>query len=456
MPRVRISFAGSGKEFERRQVAAAGFDYVPIACAPLTGRLRDLPGFLLANLSGYRRGETIPGRRTGDRGGRAGRLCQRAHGPGGGAARHSAVAVGAERRSRPSDPLAGPVSDDGLHGLWPVRRLPARPLSGASDGQPDPRWISGRRSRTQRLPRAGTFGVRRLVAAFRLCGRSHASHKAATSRRTPKRGLPAKRDGTTISPRRQRGGPVAQRECAPSLGPHPADAGRLDHRSPVGCGRCLPHARSLRGERPAGFRDGVSDRHARDARPYPVGDLPRRWDDAGRVGRVGSAGRAGPLSSCGRRSSAAKRRELRRFRRLPGDRRARRAAPACGSSGRGSRPPGRRFMPAGRDVLGHPTAGQARRRRRDCRRDPGSSGEWRVARLQSGSNAASPAARIVRKLVTLVALDPPYFSFATKVQETAHGLRTRTSNHSSLATSPRHAVQLLPSADKELPVASHG
>jgi UDP-N-acetylglucosamine--N-acetylmuramyl-(pentapeptide) pyrophosphoryl-undecaprenol N-acetylglucosamine transferase len=53
-PEVRISFAGSGKEFERQQVAAAGFDYVPIACAPLTGRLRDLPGFVLANLSGYR------------------------------------------------------------------------------------------------------------------------------------------------------------------------------------------------------------------------------------------------------------------------------------------------------------------------------------------------------------------------------------------------------------------
>jgi UDP-N-acetylglucosamine--N-acetylmuramyl-(pentapeptide) pyrophosphoryl-undecaprenol N-acetylglucosamine transferase len=54
MPRVRISFAGSGKEFERRQVVAAGFDYVPIACAPLPHRLRDLPGFVLANLSGYR------------------------------------------------------------------------------------------------------------------------------------------------------------------------------------------------------------------------------------------------------------------------------------------------------------------------------------------------------------------------------------------------------------------
>jgi UDP-N-acetylglucosamine--N-acetylmuramyl-(pentapeptide) pyrophosphoryl-undecaprenol N-acetylglucosamine transferase len=54
MPMVRISFAGSGKDFERRQVAAAGFDYVPIACAPLPRRLRDVPGFVLANLSGYR------------------------------------------------------------------------------------------------------------------------------------------------------------------------------------------------------------------------------------------------------------------------------------------------------------------------------------------------------------------------------------------------------------------
>ncbi len=54
LPKVRISFAGSDKEFERRQVVAAGFDYVPIACAPLPGRLRDVPGFVLANLCGYR------------------------------------------------------------------------------------------------------------------------------------------------------------------------------------------------------------------------------------------------------------------------------------------------------------------------------------------------------------------------------------------------------------------
>jgi UDP-N-acetylglucosamine--N-acetylmuramyl-(pentapeptide) pyrophosphoryl-undecaprenol N-acetylglucosamine transferase len=54
VPAVRISFAGSGKEFERRQVVAAGFDYVPIDCAPLPRRLRDVPGFVLANLGGYR------------------------------------------------------------------------------------------------------------------------------------------------------------------------------------------------------------------------------------------------------------------------------------------------------------------------------------------------------------------------------------------------------------------
>ena len=54
MPKVRITFAGSGKEFERRQVVAAGFDYLRVSCAPLTGRLRDLPGFVLANLTGYR------------------------------------------------------------------------------------------------------------------------------------------------------------------------------------------------------------------------------------------------------------------------------------------------------------------------------------------------------------------------------------------------------------------
>ena len=54
IPTVRISFAGSGKEFEQRHVAAAGFDYLPIRCAPLPRRLGDVPGFLLANLCGYR------------------------------------------------------------------------------------------------------------------------------------------------------------------------------------------------------------------------------------------------------------------------------------------------------------------------------------------------------------------------------------------------------------------
>jgi len=54
IPTVRISFAGSGKQFEQRQVAAAGFDYLPIRCAPLPRRLGDVPGFLLANLCGYR------------------------------------------------------------------------------------------------------------------------------------------------------------------------------------------------------------------------------------------------------------------------------------------------------------------------------------------------------------------------------------------------------------------
>ncbi|MCC7085549.1 MAG: undecaprenyldiphospho-muramoylpentapeptide beta-N-acetylglucosaminyltransferase [Pirellulales bacterium] len=51
----RITFAGSGKAFERRLVAAAGFDYLPIPCAPMKFSPRGMMRFLAGNLSGYRK-----------------------------------------------------------------------------------------------------------------------------------------------------------------------------------------------------------------------------------------------------------------------------------------------------------------------------------------------------------------------------------------------------------------
>ena len=51
--RVRITFVGSGKRFERRHVAAAGFEYLALPCRPRPRRVRDLFTFLVQNLAGY-------------------------------------------------------------------------------------------------------------------------------------------------------------------------------------------------------------------------------------------------------------------------------------------------------------------------------------------------------------------------------------------------------------------
>ena len=53
-PQTRITFAGTGREFERRHVKAAGFDYLALRCRPWPERLRDALAFLLDNIAGYR------------------------------------------------------------------------------------------------------------------------------------------------------------------------------------------------------------------------------------------------------------------------------------------------------------------------------------------------------------------------------------------------------------------
>jgi len=53
-PGLRITFAGSGKPFEREQVAAAGFHYLPIRCAALPRGVGGAWRFLADNLAGYR------------------------------------------------------------------------------------------------------------------------------------------------------------------------------------------------------------------------------------------------------------------------------------------------------------------------------------------------------------------------------------------------------------------
>jgi len=53
IPRPRITFAGSGKPLELREVTAAGFDYLAVSGRPLPCRLRDTLSFVVENLAGY-------------------------------------------------------------------------------------------------------------------------------------------------------------------------------------------------------------------------------------------------------------------------------------------------------------------------------------------------------------------------------------------------------------------
>ena len=52
-PSVRITFAGSGRQFEREQVAAAGFDYLALPCAPFRRHPSHWIPFLFRNGMGY-------------------------------------------------------------------------------------------------------------------------------------------------------------------------------------------------------------------------------------------------------------------------------------------------------------------------------------------------------------------------------------------------------------------
>ena len=51
--RVRITFVGSGKEFERQQVAAAGWEYYALPCRPLPRGPREAVSFIMENFAGY-------------------------------------------------------------------------------------------------------------------------------------------------------------------------------------------------------------------------------------------------------------------------------------------------------------------------------------------------------------------------------------------------------------------
>jgi UDP-N-acetylglucosamine--N-acetylmuramyl-(pentapeptide) pyrophosphoryl-undecaprenol N-acetylglucosamine transferase len=60
-PRLRITFAGGGKPWERDQVTASGFDYLALPCRPWPRRLRDLGRFVVDNAIGYRQARRFLG-----------------------------------------------------------------------------------------------------------------------------------------------------------------------------------------------------------------------------------------------------------------------------------------------------------------------------------------------------------------------------------------------------------
>jgi UDP-N-acetylglucosamine--N-acetylmuramyl-(pentapeptide) pyrophosphoryl-undecaprenol N-acetylglucosamine transferase len=54
VPTCRVTFAGSGKDFERRHVEQAGHDYLPLSCRPRGRGPWSAVKFLAHNLAGYR------------------------------------------------------------------------------------------------------------------------------------------------------------------------------------------------------------------------------------------------------------------------------------------------------------------------------------------------------------------------------------------------------------------
>ena len=52
VPTARVTFAGSGKRFEWRQVSAAGFEYLALPCRPMSGRPHRAVLSLIENLAG--------------------------------------------------------------------------------------------------------------------------------------------------------------------------------------------------------------------------------------------------------------------------------------------------------------------------------------------------------------------------------------------------------------------
>ena len=312
LPGVRITFAGTGRPFERRAVAEAGFDYLTLRCHAWPRRLWQVVPFVRENLAGYRAAQRFLEEQ-----------CVTAVvGLGGFAS--APMARAALRRGIPLALLEQNVVP-GRVTRWLSRS--ATFVCAALEETTrylDPRsavLVTGNPIRAAFVPKAG----RTAPAGHRGSDDGCGNLVGRAGRAAP----PA-----ALDPRRQRRRPVAQRKRPAGIRPDSLGPGRLGDRPSDRPERCrsdaasLPAARTTSHRRPLPRRPGVGlSRHR-------SGGLPGWRHDASRASRDGRAGRAVALSARRRRSSAQERRALRRLGRLPGD-------PRASPRGRTDRAPGR-------------------------------------------------------------------------------------------------------------------
>ena len=115
-PRLRVSFAGTGKPFEVRHVRTAGYDYLALRRPAISARARH------ATLSGRSLQRLLHGAPFSARARRDARcrprwLCQRADGACRGALGRALRLAGTKRHSGARHALAGAVGGDGLFDL---------------------------------------------------------------------------------------------------------------------------------------------------------------------------------------------------------------------------------------------------------------------------------------------------------------------------------------------------
>ena len=126
VPRVRITFCGTGKPFERKAVARFGFDYFVLPARPLPHGAREAVSFFVDNLASY----LVAGRFIRDE------AVAAVVGLGG----YASVPM-ARAAARRSVPLAGEPGGADLHALRRDRRRAALPLPGPRHRQPHPLGI---------------------------------------------------------------------------------------------------------------------------------------------------------------------------------------------------------------------------------------------------------------------------------------------------------------------------